>query len=438
MKRRIWATWLLSLAAAQPAFLTSLQAHPQLRAARLQVEARALAARLAPNRLALDAQGGWTRRALDPAEPCPFLADPDPSNDVLCSFVSPDVPTEASQAEVGLTLRPLTFGDYADRSRLADLDLAEARLDYRKARAELEAAALRAALSLAEALQGLEVAREGRRLAEAALAATELRRRKGAANDADLRAARLALEDARARVEQAREGLELARKGLATFTSEPPPPPPWPLEPPERAEPASLARARIAVERARVALKNRGRDFWPTVELGYRLNLDDRSNLAVSLESRTLGARVAYGYATFADPARARTRAEWRVGARLNLSAETWAGQSEARLQLRAAEAALEAARRQAEVEALRLRQRIDQALRASERAAARLDAARADEREAQERQRLGLITPLQLMQTQLARLQAELQLQQAENDVRRARLERLVFLAVPPSEVWR
>jgi outer membrane protein TolC len=348
MKRIAALGLLLGAALAQPAFLTSLERHPQYQAALAELQARRLSERLAANWVALDARGGWNRSELDEAEPCPFLNDPDPTNDVFCSFISPDLPEEAGQGEVGLTLRPLPFGDYADRVRLRALDRAEGELDFRAARSGLEAAALLAALNAREAEEGLKVALAARELTEATLAVVRVRKQKGAASDRELREAQRRLEDARERVLSAQEALELARAALRSFTDAIPPGPPWFRTPLPEREAAEVVRAYLQLERARVGVANAMRDLYPVAEIGYRRNLDDRHALGASLETRTLSTRLYYAYTSYADPARARTESEWRVGARWNLSLDAWSRSETARLRVRAAQAALEAAKRRA------------------------------------------------------------------------------------------
>lgn len=438
MKRLLVLGLLTGASLAQPAFLTSLERHPQFQAAWARLQAQELSARLAPDWLALDASGGWSRRELDEAEPCPFLSDPDPTNDVFCDFLSPDLPKEAGQGEVGLTLRPLPFGDYADRVRLAALDRAEARLDFRAARSALEAAALRAGLDAVRAEMGLRVAEDALRLAQTALATTRLRKQKGAATDRDLRAARIELEAARNRAQDARTAFELARAVLASFTNEPLPPAPWFREPLPEQEPPSVVRARLQLERARVGRQNAARDFLPVVELGYRKNLDEHHAVGVTLESRTLGARVYYAYNSYADPARSRTDAEWRIGARLNVAVDTWSRNETAALRMQAAEAALAAALRTAPIELRRYREAIERSVRAVKLAEEQLtDAVQAADETAR-RVDLGLAVPLEGLRAELARLQAEMELLEARHGVLRAQLDYLAYLAVPPSEVWR
>ena len=440
MKRWIAALVLAGAAtAAAPEFFDGLADHPSLQAARANLQAYAYEAAYAGNPVALDTSGGYSYRSLDEAEPCPFLSDPDPTNDLLCQLVSPDVPSEVGQAEVGLTLRAFPYGDLADRVALAEINLRTAELDYQSARAKLERSALDAALKVRLAEKGLELAREGEALAENALEATRLRHAKGTASDRELRDAERALEEARLQRLSAEENLELARAQLAQFTSAAPPAWPWPsLEPPAEAEAPEVTKARLRIEQARVGEQRSLRSFWPVGEVRYQHNLDDYNAVGVSVESRTLGTRIYYNHQSYADLTRSRTQDEWRVGLRLNISADTWSGYEAARARLEGAQAGLEAAQRQAELERQALELRITQSERARELARRAEADARTNYEETARRVELGLEPPLAAQKAWVDAARAELERMQAEHDAVRARLDLLVYLAVPPSEVWK
>lgn len=437
-KRLVLLGFLFAAAAAQPAFLDSLRKHPGWQAAKARLDAAQLADRLSPDWVELDASGGWSRRQLDQGDPCPFLNDPDPTNDVFCSFISPDLPDEAGQAQVGLTLRPIPFGDFADRQRQAALDREEAELDFRLARSRLEVEALRAALQVMEAEQGLELAMEGRRFAERALAATQLRVEKGAAGPRELRDANLALARAREQARNTEEQRKLARNALLAFTEEPPPAPPWFRTPLPGGEPPEVTRARLQLERARIGQVHSGRDLLPVLQIEYREHLDDQNLLGVLLESRTLGTRVYYDYTSYADPTRSRTESELRLGARLNLSVASWSQVEQARRLVDAAQSSLEATRKSAAIQVDRLKTVLAQRVRSVDLAVLALENARKTEQETARRLELGLSTPLEHLRSQLDRLAAAFELTRARNDVLRAQLDYLVYLGVPPSEVWR
>ena len=283
----------LSLAASPP-FLSALERHPQLKAARAHWEAARLEAGYAA-----DARGGWSLRALADPDPCPFLSDPDPSNDVLCSFLNPEVPKSAGRAEVGVVFRPVLFGDLADQQEAARLAAAGARIDYRAAKSRLEAAALGAALRFWETEQSLALTREALELAQKNLRITELRERNGAAQASELRRAKRTLEEARIRVLDAQESLRVARLALESFTTAAPPTPPWFQEPLPRGEPPEVRHARLKRDQARTGLRHTRRDLLPVVELGYQHPLDENYALGLSLESRTLSLRGYYAYQGF-------------------------------------------------------------------------------------------------------------------------------------------
>jgi|GEM_PF-3775207 len=438
MKRLVITCFLLALAAAQPSFLSSLQSHPSWRAAEARYRAAQINAQLSPNWIELDSLAGWARSELDQGEPCPFLNDPDPTNDIFCGFISPDLPEKIGQAQIGVTIRPIPFGDYADKKRQALIERQLAVLDFRNAKARLESEALRTALSVLEAERGLELALEGRRFAKKALDATQIRADKGAANPRELRDAKLSFARAEEQVLSAQESLTIAQSALRTFTGKPPPTPPWFRTPLPRTEPPEITRARLQLELARVAHDHAGRDLLPVVQFEYRQKLDDDNLVGVTLESRTLGTRLYYDYSSYANAERTRTDRQLRIGARLNLSLDTWSRLEQARNHVTAAEAALKAARRTASVKLEQRAMAIKQSVRAVSLAERALENAKKAEQETEKRLDLGLSTPLEHLRSQLDRLKAEFQLTKARHDVLRAQLDYLVYLGIPPSEVWR
>jgi len=430
---------LLSMAAAADDFFTSLQDYPAVRSAALSLEAARQEALGAANYVAVDASGGYISRDLAPADPCPLLSDPDPSNDALCQFINPEVPESNGQAEVGITFHAIPYGDVGDYQRTAQINYLIARVDYRSSLASIEKGALEAAMQYFLADEARNLAGEGLQVARDAYQATKLRREKGAASDRDLRQAELALEQAENELQNAEAAFGLAKYALASFTTAAPPAWPWPrLDPPADAEPPAVTKVRLRVEQARIGLEHSQRAFVPVGEIRYQHNLDDNNAVGVSLESRTLGARVYYAYQSYADPTRSRTENELRLGLRLNVTQNDWGGLESARKRLAAAEAGLEAAKKQSELELARLQLDLDQSQRRLNLAKSKASAAKLDYQDARKRADLGISPPLEAERAWLDYAKAELELLQAEQDVVRNQLSILAYLAVPPSEVWK
>ena len=442
MIKRFFLPLLILLApalAGQTDFFESLRQHPAARSAALALEATRQELANAVNYFALDASGGYISRDLAAAEPCPLLADPDPTNDVFCQFITPEVPETSSQSEIGLTLHAFAYGDLGDYQRTVLINYEIAKIDYRSNLANLEKGALEAAMQYYLALQARDLAKEGVEVSKAAYEATRIRYGKGAASDRDLRQAELALEQAKVELENSSSSLALAEDSLRYFTDSAPPPWPWPaLDPPPDAEPPAVTKARLRREQARIGVEHSQRAFVPVGEIRFQHNLNDTSSVGVSVESRTLGARVYYAYQSYADPTRSRTDNELRLGFRLNFDQNDWGALEAARSRLEAAESGFEAAKEQSSLELARLQALIEQSKRRFDIAAKSLDVAERDHQEVKKRVELGLATPLEEQRSWLEYSKARLELVRAEQDVVRNRLALLAYLAIPPSEVWK
>ncbi len=441
MKKLVLALALL-LAPAMAAgndFLASLHEHPAAKAASLSLTAARQEALGSANYFSFDANGGFASRELAAADPCPYLADPDPSNDVFCQILYPEIPETSSQSEIGLTLRPFAYGDVADYQRNSWISYRLASIDYQSSLTRLEKGALEAAMQYYLARRGRQLASVGLDVARKAYQATLVRYRKGAASERDLRQAKLALAEAENESKNAASSLRLAEQALRYFSSVPPPPWPWPsLDPPADAVPPAVAKARLRLEQALIGLERSQRAFVPVAEIRYQHNLDDSSAIGVSLETRTLGTRVYYAYQSYADPTRKRTENELRLGLRLNFNQSDWGGLEAARSRLAAAEAALTAAKEQSQLDLARLELQIEKGRRQLQLAKASLEAAERDYLETQKRVELGLAVPLEEQSAWLRYSRAQLELLQAEQAVIRDQLDVLAYLGVPPSEVWK
>lgn len=420
-------------------FLAAVREHPAAQAAEAAARAAELRYRSVFEPVAFDVQGGIVRVGFTEPDR-PDL--PDFIEDLLDDLFA--VPESGAQLSLSATLRPVVIGDLRDLAEQRRSERDRALLAYREALTGLEAQALEAAGGVILARQGLELARRGRDLAAAALAATRTRAARGGAAEQELLRAELQLAEAEQAVLRAEANLALAEAALAGLTGD------ARLEalphlPPVQGTAAGVLRAELDRGLAAVGLANARRALLPTVQAGYTWNLpEERSSVALSLESRTLQPTLTYTYADGAAsaggalslPGAPQARTTFTIGASVRLSGEALAAAEAAELQLLAADAALRSAEAQANLEAQAQRD----ALAATARQVTLADrSARlaAQERDATaDRVELGLASPLELDQAELALAQAELGALQARLDRLARTLDTYRHAATPPSEV--
>ncbi len=351
-----------------------------------------------------------------------------------------DVPTRSEQLSANVTFRPFPFGDVADGVRQAELAVRSSLLDYREALTGLEARALGAALDLRLAEQSLEFSQESVALAREALAATRTRFELGAANARELRDAEANFQEAQNFALGAQENLELARLNLTNLVGDTPAPGFELLAalptPPERT-PLAVLRAEVPVEQAAVGVSGARREVYPTAQASYNYNLDDKSSLSASIESRTLQPSVGYSYQ---NPARtlpdSAVRSSLTLGVSATIPLDGFDAIDAAGEQLGAARAGFQASRDGAAVQRAALQNSRVQAERTLTLEALQFRNAQTNFSENQQRQELGLIAPLETQQALIDLLNADLELRQARQGALQALLELYSFYALPPSEV--
>jgi outer membrane protein TolC len=116
---------------------------------------------------------------------------------------SANLPEQSFGFSLGATFRPFVFGDLADLAEQRRIALEQAKLTYQQTLAELEVQALEAAANLQLAQTSLTLAQTGRDTEQAALDSTQIRFERGAASEAEVRAAQERLSSANNQLQNA-------------------------------------------------------------------------------------------------------------------------------------------------------------------------------------------------------------------------------------------
>lgn len=356
----------------------------------------------------------------------------------------------STQLSANATFRPFPFGDTKDLVQQQELALERAVLDFREAVTGLENQALEAALQFQLAQGSAQLAQNTLEVARSALEATRTRFDRGDANERDLRNAEANFQEAQNFAQNAQANLELARLSLRTLdlegfiqvlesrTAEE-------LDAllalPRVTEglPLSMQRSQISLSQAAIGVGSARRDLIPTAQASYNYNLDDRSSLTASIESRTLQPSVGYSYQ---DPARTGSGSAVNSSLSVSISANISFGVFDeidaTEEQRAAARAGLEASRANAEVQLASLLNALNEAERTVELEQRQFQNALRAFEEDQQRQEVGLITPLETQQSLVALLEEDTELSQARFSALQALLDTYEFYALPPSEVSR
>ncbi|CAN5880969.1 hypothetical protein BH24DEI2_BH24DEI2_25140 [soil metagenome] len=414
-------------------FLAAVQNHPVVRAqAALVAAARAqLEAVYSP--VSFNASGNYTRLNLDIPEAPPGQ---EPGQE------TPDLPNNLVGLNLGANFRPFVFGDTADLARSRQIDLAKVELGYTETLSALQAQALGAAAQVTVAEESLNLATESRTLTESALAATRIRQTKGAAAESEVRALELQLREADNRLSSAGANLAIARRSLVNLVGETEAPGLVRLEP-VTGTPPDVRRAALDLELARVGAGGAGRALYPTAQASYTWPLgDEKSELALSLESRTLQPGVSYSYANprqgaagFSAPEGVPAsvlKGSFTVGVALNISPETYGAVQAADARVVAAAAGLSAALDNADITALSLQANYETAQLGLELAQQGVTDAVTTLQDVRARLRLGLATEFEVSQARFALTQTRLNERSAELNLLQATLDSYRTYAVP------
>ncbi|MCS7059157.1 MAG: TolC family protein [Meiothermus sp.] len=410
-------------------FFAPLENHPSLLQARLNLEAAQAQLRAVQSPLSVQAQGGLSL----------FETSPPPGPPVCPNPLNPqclELPSDARQITLGLTLTPFPFGDVADAVNQAALGVAQAELGLKQARTQLQAQAVEAAYRVRLAEGGLEVARLAVRVAQAGLEAVRLRTQRGAASPSELRQAEANLRQAALQQAEAERNLALARKNLADLIgSERAEPPALPL-PPETTPP-QVRQAELQLANAQIGYDRALRGVLPVLQGSYTRNISNQEAWSISLNSRTLQPSLSYTHQSQGrTPPQDRIQGTFQIGLSANISFGVLEALEAARKQVEAAQQALEAAQRNSRLQLELLKTALQTAEQNLENARSALKDAEQSLSEAKERERLGLTSPLATLQAELSLAQARLGVEQATLGRIQRILDLYRFYALPPSEV--
>ena len=410
-------------------FLATVQNHPAVRAQAALLAAAQAQLDVVYSPVSFSASANYTLLALD-------LPEAPPGEE------SPDIPSNLVGFSLGTSFRPFVFGDTADLAQTRRLELEKARLAYLETLSALETQALGAAAQVAVAEESLVLATEGHALAESALTATRSRQTRGAAGESEVRVLELQLREAESRLASALANLDLARRSLVNVVGEVKAPGIVRLEPISGTLP-EVQRAQLDLALARVGVAGTERALYPTAQGSYTVLLgDDKSELSVSVESRTLQPGLTYSYANpkqgaagFSAPEgvpASALKGSFTVGVALNISPEAFGALEAAEARVVAAEAGLRATLDNAELTALSLQNALQTARLGLELARQTVADAGATLQDANTRRGLGLATDLEVSQAELTLTQARLSERSAELNLLEAALDTYRTYAVP------
>ena len=413
-------------------FLEPLAGHPALRAARASLEAARGLLDAARGPVSLNVSGGVSTFDRDAVAFLPEIPG------VL------EFPDTRGRLSTDVTFRPLIFGDVADLVSQREGAFEDALLDYRATLTGLEAQALEAALGVGLAEESLELARRSAEFAENAAAATRRGLERGATTERALRDALATLQEAEDFKARAEAELSLARLTLTSLVGETYAAAGSAPDPADLADlplvdgvPLEVRRAGLALGLAEVGSRSASRELYPTVQAGYTRNLDARSSLSLSLDSRTLQPSVGYDYD---DPGRGllqnTVRGSFQVGFSLDLSPGAYEAADAAQARVEAARAGLQAAQERAALLREELENASSQARRALALTELRFRNAQQTFEEARMREELGLSTSLETLEALVALLEADVALRSARQGVLTSTLDVYEFYALPVSEV--
>lgn len=365
--------------------------------------------------------------------------------------VADNLPDQSGGFSVGATFRPFVFGDLADLAEQRRIAVEQAKLTYQQTLADLEAQALEAAANLQLAQTSLVLAQTGRDITQAALDSTQTRFDKGAASEAEVRAAREHLSSAENQIQNAEAGVALAQQGLqllvgdATLEV-------LPTLPLVEGTPPDVKQAEFNILLANLGIGSSNRAFIPTAQasVAFPLN-DEKSEVGLSIESRTLQPTVTYSYNNpkstvgqgvpiprideFPELGADEINVVYSIGVSATISVEQFNNLDAANAQLAAAQAGLVGAQDRANLTALSLSNTYQTAVRGLELAKLTLSNAEGTLNETQARENAGLAVGLETDQAKLAVEQATLGVFTAEIDVLKAILSTYRTYAQPISE---
>ncbi len=371
------------------------------------------------------------------------LANVDPAPAVcatspLALLTNPCAPIGGVSSTLNLALRvvPLPVGDTAARQQQAALASEQARLGYASALSALEAQAVLAVQRVQLSQVALSLAGQAQVAAQLALQTAQNRVTGGGATDVDLAQAQLALGQAQSGAAQAQDNLTLARAALQDLIGSDATGSGAALNlptvtPPASGIPASVQQARFGVRRAQITQAQVSWDALPNVQASYTHYTSDTAGVGVALDSRNLSPAVNFSYAPRTPPLN-RVRDQFSLGVSFDASASSFSAPGLAQNAVDQAQAGLETARRQAELQLAGLNAAYAQAQRQRALAQQALSLAQQVQQNAATRQDLGLSAPLEVAQASAAAYQAQVALGQAQLGETDAVLKFYAFFALP------
>jgi outer membrane protein len=355
------------------------------------------------------------------------------------------LPDSTGQFSVGASFRPFVYGDLADLAEQRRIALEQAKLNYQKTLADLEAQAIESAAQLLQAQAGLEMTIKARDLAQTSLIVTQTRFEKGVATQADLRSAEERLLQSQQQIQNAEAGVILAKQGLVLLVGD------VVLEslpelPLIEGVPVDGKQAEYNVALSKIGIASSERAFYPVAQASLALPLnDDKSEFEFSIESRTLQPKVEYSYQNPKQSAGGiglpqglevnQVEAVFSIGVSATISVDQFNNLDAAKAQLAAAEAGLTAAQDRAGLTALSLSNSYQSAVRSLELANLTLENAQLTLEENKQRQEAGLAIGLEVDQATLAVEQAHLGILSAHIEVLKAVLSTYKTYAQPISQ---
>lgn len=409
-------------------FFHGLQGYPSLVQAQLAVNA-AQAQQAGVN---FPVSGSVSGNLVDYASalPAPAICDTSP----IALLTSPCYPVGGvgGTLNVAVYLTPLPVGDVAARQQQAAVNTTLAQLNYTSVLAGLETQALLAAQRVRVSESDLALAGQVQDSAQQTVQTVQTRVAAGGATASDLAQAQLTLVQAQNGVQQAQEDLTLARAGLQDLTGGTQAPDLALVQPPGSGTPASVVQAQLGLRRAQITQAQADWNALPTVQAGYTHYTSDSAGVGVSVDSHTLSPAINFTYGPRTPPLD-RVRDQFSLGLNFNASATTLAAPGLARNGVEQAQAGLDTARRQAELQLSGLNNALAQAQRQRALAAQGLALAQQNQQDAAAREALGLVSPVTVTQAGVAAYQAQLSLGQAQLAETDATLRFFGFFALLP-----
>jgi len=409
-------------------FFQGLQTYPSLVQARLAVTA----AQTQQTGVNFPVSGSVSGNLVDYAgvQAPPAICDTSP----IALLTSPCYPVGGvgGTLNVAVYLTPLPVGDVAARQQQAAVSTALAQLNYSSVLAGLETQALLAAQRVRVGESNLALAAQVQTNAQQTVQTVQTRLAAGGATASDLAQAQLTLVQAQNGAQQAQEDLALARAALLDLTGSAQAPDLALVQPPSSGTPASIVQAQLGLRRAQITQAQADWNALPTVQAGYMHYTSDSTGVGVSVDSHTLSPAINFVYGPRTPPLD-RVRDQFSLGLNFTASATTLAAPGLARNSVEQAQAGLDTARRQAELQLTGLNNALAQAQRQRALAAQALALAQQNQQDAAAREALGLVSPLAVTQAGVAAYQAQLALGQAQLAETDATLKFFSFFAVTP-----